>query len=49
MISQHRGSKKEERKVVSVHRLHRLEQSLSENPFPLSRIDQLVDATVGHP
>ena len=49
MVSQHCGSKKEEWKVVSMRGLQRLEQSLSEDPFPLSRIDQLVDATVGHP
>ena len=36
MVSQHRGSKKEEWKVASVRGLHRLEQSLSERPFPPS-------------
>ena len=47
MVSQHCGGKKEERKVEGMRRLHRLEQS--QNPFSLPRIDQLVDATAGHP
>ena len=49
MVSQHRGSKKEEQKVTSVCRLHRFEQSLSKRSFPLPWIDQLVNAMVGHP
>ena len=36
MVSQHCGSKKEERKVAGMHRLHRLKQNLSERSFPLS-------------
>ena len=36
VVSQHRGSKKEERKVVGMRRLHRLEQNLSERSFPPS-------------
>ena len=49
MVGQHRGDKEEEREVAGMRRLHRLEQSLSEDPFLLPPIDQLVDATVGHP
>ena len=48
MVSQHCGSKKEERKVVSVHRLHRLEQSLSERSFPSSS-DRPVGGRNGRP
>ena len=36
MVSQHCGGKKEERKVESMRRLYRLEQSLSERSFPPS-------------
>ena len=36
MVSQYRGSKKDERKVAGMRRLHKLEQSLSERSFPPS-------------
>ena len=48
MVSQHRGSKKEEWKVTSVCGLHRLEQSLSEKSFPLS-LDRPVGRRNGRP
>ena len=35
--------------MVSVRGFYRFEQSLPKDPFPISRIDQLVDATMGHP
>ena len=49
MVGQHRGGKEEEREVEGMCGLHRPEQSLSKRSFPLPRIDQLVDATLGHP
>ena len=49
MVGQHRGGKEEEREVEGMCGLHRPEQSLSKRSFPLLRIDQLVDATLGHP
>ena len=33
--------------VVTLHRLHRPEQGLPKDPFPLSRIDLIVDSTAG--
>ena len=34
--------------MKDVYRFHRPEQSLPKRQFPLPRIDQLVDSTVGH-
>ena len=49
MVGQYSGSKEEKWKVASMCGFHRLEQGLSKDPFPMPRIDQLVDATVGYP
>jgi len=48
MVGKYCASEKE-RKVKVMRRLHELEQGLSERPFPIPKIDQLVDATFGHP
>ena len=50
MASQYYNGKKEEWKVASMCGLHKFEQGLSKRTlFPMPRIDQLVDAIVGHP
>ena len=49
MVGQYYDGKKKEWKVASLRRLHRFKQGLPKNPFPMPYIDQLVDATVGHP
>ena len=50
MVSQHRGSKKKKnRKWRVCVDFTDLNKAYLKDPFPLPRIDQLVDATVGHP
>ena len=49
MVGQYCGSEKEEWEVVSVCGFHKSNKACPKDPFPMPRIDQLVDATVGHP
>ena len=49
MVGQYCGSEEEEWEVVSVCGFHRSNKACPKDPFPMPRIDQLVDATVGHP
>ena len=49
MIGEYRGNEKEDRKMASVCGLTDLNRAYPKDPFPMPRIDQLVDATVGHP
>ena len=49
MVSQHRGSKKEKRKVGVCVDFTDLNKACLKDPFPFPWIDQLVDATTGHP
>ena len=47
MASKYCGGEEEEWEVVNVRRFHELEQSLPKDPFPMPKIDQPVDATIG--
>ena len=49
MVSQHGGGEKEDWKVASVRGFHRPHKACPNDPFPMPRIDQWVNATVGHP
>ena len=49
MVGQYRGSQEEKWKVVSLCRLHGPNKACPKDPFPMPRIDQLVNATAGHP
>ena len=49
MVGQYCGSKEKEQKVASLCGLHDLNKACPKDHFPMPRIDQLVDATVGHP
>ena len=49
MVGQYCGCEEEKWKVVGMRGFHRSEQGLPKRSFPHLRIDQLVDATVGHP
>ena len=49
MAGQHSSGEKENWEVASMSRLYNLHKVCPKYPFPLSRIDQLVDATIGHP
>ena len=49
MVGQYCGSEKEEWEVVSVYGFHRSNKACPKDPIPMPRIDQLVDAIVGHP
>ena len=48
MATQRRTCQKIKRKVATLHRLHRHQQSVPKDSFPLPRIDLIVDATAGH-
>ena len=48
MIGQHGSGEKEKWKVASMCRFHGFKENLPKGPFLIPRIDQLVDATVGH-
>ncbi|XP_050254989.1 uncharacterized protein LOC126700853 [Quercus robur] len=49
MVSKYRGSEEEEWQVEGLFGLHRLKPGMPKDPFPMLKIDQLVDATYGHP
>ena len=49
MVGQYCGGKEEEQKVVSLCILTDLNKAYPKDPFPMPRIDRLVDATAGHP
>ena len=48
MVGQYSSDEKEEWEVVSVCGLHHLNKVCPKDHFPMFRIDQLVDATLGH-
>ena len=48
MVGKYRGSQEEDRKMACVD-FTDLNKACPKDPFPMPRIDQLVDATVGHP
>ena len=49
MVGQYYGSKEKEWKVASLRGPHRFKQGLSERSLLHASIDQLDDATIGHP
>ena len=49
MVSQYNSGEKEKWEVASMCRFHGFKYSLPKDPFPMPRIDQLVDATISHP
>ena len=49
MVSQYSGGEKEKWKVVSMCDFMDLNKTCPKDPFPMPRIDQLVDAIIGHP
>ena len=49
MASKYCGSEEEEWQVVSLCRFHGLKPDMPKEPFPMPKIDQLVDATYKHP
>ena len=49
MVGHYRGGEEEKQEMVHVCRFMDLDKVCLKDPFPIPRIDQLVDATVGHP
>ena len=50
MVGEYRGGQEEDRKMACVCvDFTDLNKACPKDPFPMPRIDQLVDATVGHP
>ena len=49
MVGQYYGSEEEEWEVVNAYGFHRSNKACPKDPIPMPRIDQLVDAIVGHP
>ena len=49
MVGQHGSGKEEEWEVANVCRFHRFFKTCPKDPFLIPRIDQLVDAMIGHP
>lgn len=49
MVGQYCGGKEEEWEVASGVDFTDLNRAYPKDPFPMPKIDQLVDATVGHP
>ena len=49
MVGQYCGCEEEKWKMAGICRLHKSEQGLPKISFPYVSVDQLMDATVGHP
>ena len=49
MVSKYCGGEEKKWEVASVRRFTDLNKACPKDPFPMPKIDQLVDATVGHP
>ena len=49
MAGKYRGGQEEDRKMACCVDFTYLNKACAKDPFPMPRIDQLVDATVGHP
>ena len=49
MVSEYRGGKEKEWQMEGLHRFHRLKPGMPKDPFPMPKINQLVDATYGYP